>query len=948
MLSIIIFGMTLFIAACGGGGGGGGGDGAAPPPTGPSVESITISGVVSESPGTSTQLGSASIKKQQTQTDSIGNPSEGAHVVIKSFDNNGNLIGGPYETVSTSGGGFNLSNIKIISTGGYITISAFKDGFTTFEKTFTYNTLDDLRGGLQVLAEIDPVLTKVVNLDQWDWTAALGDETISIAVTEDSRGQRQIVSGSEIEVAKASNSEIIWQIDLPRRVLKQQEVESLTVKINNYNPADSNDMRRFPSETDVSGNKLISTGFDYIDIKTNTGESLNIRPAPLGVAIDAASFKIIRQIPDCSLITCDEDTNKGGVQVGFYFLQNGKWRKLGNATLYNPDMTALYEEGTCNGNKPYAVLTAADLEDDIDLTTLSWCNLDYVAAGCDLKEGCITGVVNAVKQDSSREPVKGLYLSLLGNGILGSSYGYTDTSGKYKIDFSYFSGVSGLTLSYIDPCTKERKSKTFEYSDINGCYTLNIDIPDLCSCEVKGRVLKADGTPAPDKSVKVYRVGSGSKGVSTDSNGNYSIPVICKADYKLDAAGELRKFNVNGILVNDINEKIDAYYPTDPAGNYVEMQDIPLKNHDPIAYASAWSKSVCGGDVVQLYGYGYDPDGDPITYNWSDNCGGSFNNTNSQYPKWTAPDVTKTCTITLKVTDSLGASGSAPIDIEVNKCEEGVIINRAPVITNMIVPSRVRERSTVQFGGYAYDPDGDPITYNWSADCGTPSSSTLQNPTWTAPNTNTEISCNITLEVNDNRGGKTTKPKLITVYPNRAPVISGITAPSSVSKGKSVELRSFAYDPDGDPITYNWGATCGSLNNNPNLENPTWTAPNTEATCDITLTVRDSLGASDTETIPIQSVNTPPVITSFNVPDTVRVGDTIILSATATDTDEDTLTYTWFIQGTQVGTDSSYTWKPTMQGTYLVEVKVSDGLKIASKGKNVIVSGETNVDIIIQ
>jgi len=57
------------------------------------------------------------------------------------------------------------------------------------------------------------------------------------------------------------------------------------------------------------------------------------------------------------------------------------------------------------------------------------------------------------------------------------------------------------------------------------------------------------------------------------------------------------------------------------------------------------------GGKVNLYSYASDPDGDSITYKWTDNCGGKFDNPNAQNPNWTAPNTSISCSITLKVSD---------------------------------------------------------------------------------------------------------------------------------------------------------------------------------------------------------------------------------------------------------------------------------------------------------
>lgn len=963
-LLIFLLSLSIVLTACGGGGGGGGTTGGGG--GGTTTSSVKISGLVgSGTSGSSTTV--AGLKKQQT---SNVNPVESAKVEIKSYDASGNLIDSAQTATLSNTGGFNAS-VKTISTGGYITISAVKGGFTRYEKTFTYKTLDDLKN-LDIIAEIDPVLTKVVSVFQnWTEPASLEDDTLSIAVVGDRRGRRQIVSGSEIKSATASGGEVIWQLDVSKSLLKQQGTSSLKVEINNYDPSKPSDARRFPSETDVNDIKLVSTGFDFIDIRDDKGNPLKLSSSSLRTAA-LPQYRVARQISNCSLITCDENTGKDGVQVGFYMVKNGKWNKLGEATLYtslNSDAGEFDLNDTCTDTtRPYAVVTQADLDFEYN-----WWNLDYpMGFACGgIKEGCIAGIVNAVKQDSSKEPVKGLYLSLsaltgTGTNFMGAtSSGYTKNDGSYKIDFSYTGSLSNpvTTLSYTDPFTWMWSSKDYNKlldsnKDNKGCYVLDIDIADPYACEVKGKVLKPNGTPAANRLVHVEQTGTwyGERWKRTNDNGEYDIKVLCETEYTLRVGDpkDALAFNVNGTSdTTGSNPGGVAYKEVADSDSLVTMADLKPENQKPTVYAYAWNTSVKEGNVVQLYSWASDPDEDPLTYSWTKTCG-TFDNSAAQNPKWTAPtgittDPT-TCDLTVTVNDGQGGSDTKAVSIEVAALE-----NRAPVITSLLVPRSVKAGVPKTLYVSAYDPDGDAIdSYIWSDSCGGifDTTTSSREPKWTAT---TPGDCTITVTVTDKPSVKAPKSasdsSTTTVYSNRAPVITNITASpyplSNVPKKKSTTLYPSAYDPDGDTLSYNWTKTCGEFDN-AGVQNPKWTAPDTEATCNLTLTVTDSSGASDTETKTIQAVNTPPVIIAFNVPDTAKLGDTVTLSATATDADGDTLTYTWFIGGIQVGTGPSYTWSPVEQGTYSVEVKVSDGVSIASQSKNVVISGETSVDIIIQ
>lgn len=76
--------------------------------------------------------------------------------------------------------------------------------------------------------------------------------------------------------------------------------------------------------------------------------------------------------------------------------------------------------------------------------------------------------------------------------------------------------------------------------------------------------------------------------------------------------------------------------------------------------------------------------------------------------------------------------------------------------------------------------------------------------------------------------------------------------------------------------------------------------------------------------------NPAPVITAITAsPDVASVGSTVLFAATASDTDGDTLTYTWYVNGSSVAGPTAdlnqYTWNASSTGSYTVKVSVTDG-----------------------
>ena len=156
-------------------------------------------------------------------------------------------------------------------------------------------------------------------------------------------------------------------------------------------------------------------------------------------------------------------------------------------------------------------------------------------------------------------------------------------------------------------------------------------------------------------------------------------------------------------------------------------------NHSPTAVAGP-AQTVAIKAAVTLDGSGSsDPDGDTITYAWTQTAGTAvtLSSATTAKPTFTAPATAGSLTFQLVVSDGKLSSTPSTVTITVQ-----APANRAP--TAVAGPAQtVATQAAVQLDGSASsDPDGDTLTYAWTQTAGTAvtlSSTTTAKPTFTAP-----------------------------------------------------------------------------------------------------------------------------------------------------------------------------------------------------------------------
>jgi hypothetical protein len=175
------------------------------------------------------------------------------------------------------------------------------------------------------------------------------------------------------------------------------------------------------------------------------------------------------------------------------------------------------------------------------------------------------------------------------------------------------------------------------------------------------------------------------------------------------------------------------------------------------------SNQVAPDDDVDITATASDPNGDSLVYAWSSTCG-DFSDNASSSTTWTAPSIEDLCTLTVSATDPNDASATISFDIDVKihndkgSAEVLIDINTWPMVQGLVPdPSRIDVGESTQLDLAATDPDGDTLSFAWSADCtGNFSDNAVEDPTFTLGAENGGDDCTLSCTITDDRGGSNT------------------------------------------------------------------------------------------------------------------------------------------------------------------------------------------------
>ncbi|MBK5071539.1 glycoside hydrolase [Budviciaceae bacterium CWB-B4] len=244
--------------------------------------------------------------------------------------------------------------------------------------------------------------------------------------------------------------------------------------------------------------------------------------------------------------------------------------------------------------------------------------------------------------------------------------------------------------------------------------------------------------------------------------------VAAKGQYVLDKGlGGMFAWEIdadNGDILNAMNESLLG---TSSGGGGGEVTPPAPVNQPPVATAA--DQNVTGPVQVTLDGSAsMDPEGGKLTYLWSKVSGPTVTLTNAatSKAKFSAPAVTtdQTYVFQLKVTDDKGLSNAVEVKV-VNKAPKP---NQAPIV-NLLDSITVASGESVTLHAQAGDPDGDTLTYQWTApgelSAGATNTGDL---TITGPVVTSETSYNVSVMVSDGKTSTQASTR-VTVTPPPAP-----------------------------------------------------------------------------------------------------------------------------------------------------------------------------------
>lgn len=175
----------------------------------------------------------------------------------------------------------------------------------------------------------------------------------------------------------------------------------------------------------------------------------------------------------------------------------------------------------------------------------------------------------------------------------------------------------------------------------------------------------------------------------------------------------------------------------------------PKPNHPPVAACSADKPQVYQGsnDAVAIHVNASDADNDPLTYSYT-STGGTVEGSGPDARFNTSGLAIGTYTVNAKVDDGRGGTATCSTDVAVAKRP-----NRPPVISCAPERNPIIAGERVAINSTASDPDGDPLTYSYSATGGQVSGN---GPTAQFDSTGLSAgSYTVTCTADDGQGGRT-------------------------------------------------------------------------------------------------------------------------------------------------------------------------------------------------
>lgn len=473
------------------------------------------------------------------------------------------------------------------------------------------------------------------------------------------------------------------------------------------------------------------------------------------------------------------------------------------------------------------------------------------------------------------------------------------------------------------------------YSNISSTDDTNSEIPSLAKTSDGGYAL-----------IERYLNGEKSALIKTDENGNSEWQKKFEARTTFDASG--KRIGRDVITTADGGYIVaGAYKPIDGSATsawLTKTSGAAPRNQAPLlGQITGRPANITVGEKATIYvTEPEDTDGSIKSYDWDfNNDGSAERSTDTNTTTYTFETAGK-FSVTVTATDDDGATSST---------QQTIDVNAPPSASFRIDPNRPEiEEDTTLDGSYATDIDGSIQSYDWKIE---------DNPAQTgvSPAVSFETSgeYNVSLTVTDNNGENSTRKKVLTVAPNRAPVAEA-RANRTISVDKAIILNARnSSDPDGDTLSYNWELISQPESSSVSLENNNGLLQTVQPTetgkYQFKLTVTDKHGETASDVVVI---STKPAIAAEFEYDKERTGKntTVEFRATSSSDQSEISRYRWDFDGdgtVETNTSNNKTsYIYSQSGEYQVSLTVigSDGTTdILSKSVQINNAEQVDVDL---
>jgi len=486
----------------------------------------------------------------------------------------------------------------------YLVVKISKPGYTDYARRFDVQDEITINATLTELPaeEIEPTSVQTISGE------AVSGFNFSIVTTED---------GQQIQ-AGATESIPALSVSIPESALPEG-TEFIDVAMQAFNPNDEKDAAYFPGAyEDSTGNKLLSVAFNYTDVTTSGGVSLQkiameTRQKRLAAEKRGISFQkfaeasepiiINRAVPleSCSALSQlgDAHPGMGGFQVPVYTYNpnSGVWDLLGYGTLYTEEGELI--ESTFSDFNCEEMTYVLEIKVTNEIFLSNWWNLDYPLVFEEPVKLCAT---IALKNEQGLPAVgRVLYVSDDdANRSFSAETFVTDENGMAHIEVYSLSNEldtsAALTIYTQDYSQPIRKTFSLSTNCANTTpVEVQVELPAMCKLE--GKLTTMDGQPLSDEIVFAWGEETDDDAWAmpaygaTNENGQYLFSVNCDVNYNFvdylswitslytidEHEQPIKHFNVNNALAND--EKTDD-------GDTVVLNDIAVEHNKPFAFVA--------------------------------------------------------------------------------------------------------------------------------------------------------------------------------------------------------------------------------------------------------------------------------------------------------------------------------------------------------------------------